>query len=68
MPLYSETLLNNFASAQGFADSILQQMAAGPERTVLTHLGNLYDQVATPVQDRWKTSLVNMDNRRFLQG
>jgi len=68
MPLYSETLLNNFASAQGFADSILQQMAAGPERTVLTHLGNLYDQVATPVQDRWKTSLVNMDNRRFFQG
>jgi len=68
MPLYSETLLNNFASAKGCADSILQQMAAGPERGILNHLGILYDNVAEPVQDRWKTSLVNMDNRRFFQG
>ncbi|MEC8191189.1 MAG: hypothetical protein VX127_00535 [Myxococcota bacterium] len=68
MPLYSESLLNNFATAAGCSESILQQMAAGPERAVLAHLGHLYDEVATPVQERWKTSLVNMDNRRFFQG
>jgi len=61
-------MLNDLASAKNVNGSILHEMAAGPERNVLNHLGQLYDRVAAPVQNRWKSSLVDTDNRRFFQG
>ena len=68
MPLYSEDMLNKLASSGDRHKSILMDMASGTERKVLMHLGQLYEQVATPVQKRWEASLQNTDNRKFFQG
>ncbi len=68
MPLYSDAMLNDLAAAKDCTGSILKQMAGSAERNVLQHLGTLYDTVASPVQKRWRSSLVDTDNRRFFQG
>jgi len=68
MPLYSEDMLNKLASSGEAQKSILQSMANGAERSVLMHLGHLYEQVAEPVKERWRTSLQSTDNRKFFQG
>jgi hypothetical protein len=68
MPLYSEDMLNKLASSGEGHKSILMDMASGTERNVLMQLGQLYEQVATPVQKRWEASLQNTDNRKFFQG
>jgi hypothetical protein len=68
MQLYSDNLLNDLANKSKAQDSILTQMASGPDRNVLEHLGQLFNEVASPVQDRWADSLRSTDNRRFFQG
>ncbi len=68
MQLYTDSLLNDLAGQPDGQESMLRQMARGPERNVLEHLGQLFSQVASPVQDRWADSLRSTDNRRFFQG